>query len=93
MHMIRKDNPGGDGRGVPARTRRTALRNMSVYVTNSRERGRRFTVKVSPEPDCADNPHTGNMPELSERRNAPLFRPTIAEDALNALKPIAAAPD
>jgi hypothetical protein len=46
-------------KGVRARTRRTALRIMSICVTNRSERGsRRFTVKkkVPPEPDCGDNP-------------------------------------
>jgi hypothetical protein len=57
-------------KGVPARIRRAASRNMSICVTNRSARGsRRFTVKkkVPPgTPIAAIIRHTGSMPELSE---------------------------
>ena len=63
-------------KGVRARTRRTASRNMSICVTNRSKRGsRRFTIKKGSarNPIAAIIRHPGIMPELSERRNALRF--------------------
>jgi hypothetical protein len=64
-------------KGLRARTRRTASRNMSICVTNRSETG--VAQVHCKEEGSARNPiapiirHTGIMPELSERRKALRF--------------------